>query len=262
MADTDRDFKEYKDLDELTGTVAKLEAAASSTIEPDPQFKISARKRILNSLPETSPEQIGHKRARVFYKRTTLRLTAVFTAFAVALSGVAFASTDSLPGDTLYPIKRAVEEGRVILSRNEEVRAAVYADLADRRLAETEALVKVKRTAKIDATLQLMGAEYDFAQAAVNKLPADKRERMLARLHATATRQQTTLDSFSKNKNISRAVVIRNLERVKKNRARVQELREQRRIERQQQLLERRQQRELQRQERLNQQKAKNRQTP
>jgi hypothetical protein len=262
MEDKDKDYEEYKefeDYDELASTIEKLEMTAAAPVGPDPQFKASARKRILNSLPENAPERISNKRARGYGRRTGLRLAAVFTAFALALSGVAFASNDSLPGDTLYPVKRVVEQGRVIAARNDESRASVYADLADKRLLEVQSLIKKNRHDRLDATLQLMGAEYDLAQASANKLPAEKREKMLARLETAVARQQTTLDGYSKNSKIPRAVIIRNLERIKQNRQRVRELRLQRQEERRQQIQERRQQRQQLRQKQM---PAKSKATP
>jgi hypothetical protein len=255
MEDKHKDYKEYGDYEDLADAIEKLETAAVSPIEPDPQFRASARKRILNSLPEVSPERSDRKRANIF-KKTAFRLAAAFTAIALALSGVAFASTDSLPDDTLYPVKRLVEQGRVVLTRNDEARAGVYADLADRRLAEIEALVKAKRTAKIETTLQLMGSEYDSAQAAANKLPTEKKERIMARLETAVTRQQTQLDGYSKNKTVPQAVINRNLERIKKNRERIRELRLERREERRQQIQERR------RQQRQKQMPVKSKATP
>jgi hypothetical protein len=223
-----KEYKDYEDYDDLKSAIDRLEAAAEIPVEPDPQFKVSARKRILNAFPEAAPAQEQRKRAHVYSRRTGLRLVAVFTAVALALSGVAFASNDSLPGDTLYPVKRAVEQGRVVIARNDQARAGVYADLADRRLKEIEALVKAKRTTKIDATLQLMGTQYDYAQAAGNRLPPAERDRLLARLETAVARQQALLDSYSKDRNVPQAVIVRNLERIKRNREIIRDLRRQR----------------------------------
>jgi hypothetical protein len=232
------EYKEYEDYRDLEQTIEKLETAAAEPVKPDPQFRASARKRLLNTLPEAAPAHPARRRPRSGYRVTAVRLVAAFMAITLAISGMAFASSDSLPGDTLYPVKRAVEQGRVVTARNDEARAAVYADLADNRLLEVESLVKKNRKDRIDMTLQLMGAEYDSAQAAAGKLPAAKREKMLARLEAAGARQQTLLDGYMNMKNLPRAVIIRNLDRIKQNRRRVRELRLERREERRQEIRE------------------------
>ncbi len=218
------EHKEYEDYDELKGTVKALESAATSPVEPDPQFKASARQRILNSLPESAGSQTARTSSMVWRQRMGLRLVAVFAAFAVALSGVAAASSGSLPGDTLYPVKRAVEQGRVLLARNDETRAEVYADLAEKRLTETETLVKNKRNKNVDATLQLMSGEYDLAQASIDRIPLENRERLLARLEKANSRQRRVLETYLRNPNVPRAMVVRTIARIEKNRATILEI--------------------------------------
>ncbi|MFA5866378.1 MAG: DUF5667 domain-containing protein [Actinomycetota bacterium] len=215
MKDKNKDYEEYKeyeDYEDLAKTVDALKTAATSPVEPDPRFKASARARVLGSLP--------------VHKRVGLRLAAVFAAFALALSGVAAASSNSLPGDTLYPVKRTVEQGRVFLERNDETRAEIYADLADKRLTETEALVRNKRNKNVDATLQLMGSEYDLAQASINRIPPERRERMLARLEKANARQMRVLQTYLKNTNVPRAVVVRALARIERNREMIREVKQ------------------------------------
>jgi hypothetical protein len=52
----------------------------------------------------------------------------------------ATASADSVPGDTLYPVKRLVEQGRLALSSN-STDVSLRLDFADRRLDEFETLL-------------------------------------------------------------------------------------------------------------------------
>jgi len=56
-------------------------------------------------------------------------------------AGIAFAAEDSLPGDTLYPVKVNVTEPvRVALARGDENQAQIEEKLLNRRLEETEQL--------------------------------------------------------------------------------------------------------------------------
>lgn len=59
---------------------------------------------------------------------------------ALAVSGVAAASTDSLPGDPLYSLKRSSELARISLASSEYSRGQLYLELAAKRLAEATAL--------------------------------------------------------------------------------------------------------------------------
>jgi hypothetical protein len=66
---------------------------------------------------------------------------AVCLVLAVAIIGTATASARSLPGDTLYPVKRLVEQGQLALT-SDGGEVTLRLDLAGRRLDEFESLLK------------------------------------------------------------------------------------------------------------------------
>lgn len=71
------------------------------------------------------------------------RFTAVLVILAVVFTsgvGVTFASTDALPGDTLYPVKEATEEVQQRLIFDEAKRAEFVIERTHRRLQEIERL--------------------------------------------------------------------------------------------------------------------------
>lgn len=70
------------------------------------------------------------------------RMAALLGGFAVvAASGsMAVASQNALPGDTLYPVKRAIENAHANLESSPQAKASVLLDNATTRLAEVEAL--------------------------------------------------------------------------------------------------------------------------
>lgn len=70
------------------------------------------------------------------------RLAAALGGFAVvaATGSMAMASQGALPGDVLYPVKRAIENAQTNLERDEADRAASLLAHAESRLAEIEAL--------------------------------------------------------------------------------------------------------------------------
>lgn len=69
---------------------------------------------------------------------------------ASALGGVAVASTDALPGDTLYGLKRGMEDLRLDLADNDADRGLVYLDHASTRLHEVRRLLEQQRSGALD----------------------------------------------------------------------------------------------------------------
>ncbi|MEV4191624.1 DUF5667 domain-containing protein [Streptomyces toxytricini] len=67
-----------------------------------------------------------------------------------AFSGVAAASTDSLPGDTLYPVKRGMEDLKLGMADEDADRGELYLDQASNRLSEARRLMERGRTGVLD----------------------------------------------------------------------------------------------------------------
>lgn len=67
-----------------------------------------------------------------------------------ALGGVAAASTDALPGDTLYGLKRGMEDMRLNFTDDDADRGKVYLDLASTRLQEARRLMERGRSGDLD----------------------------------------------------------------------------------------------------------------
>ena len=71
------------------------------------------------------------------------KFTASFIAFTLifsGFSGAAYASQNSLPGETLYGVKLLTEKTKVALTQDEINRAVLYLELAQKRLSELEEL--------------------------------------------------------------------------------------------------------------------------
>ncbi|MER7761234.1 DUF5667 domain-containing protein [Streptomyces sp. NPDC097619] len=67
-----------------------------------------------------------------------------------AFSGVAAASTDALPGDSLYPVKRGMEDIRLTMADDEGDRGELYLDQASTRLHEARRLMERDRAGALD----------------------------------------------------------------------------------------------------------------
>ncbi|MEU4012442.1 DUF5667 domain-containing protein [Streptomyces pseudogriseolus] len=67
-----------------------------------------------------------------------------------ALGGVAAASSDALPGDSLYGLKRGIEDVKLTLADGEDERGRVYLDQASTRLGEARRLMERDRAGSLD----------------------------------------------------------------------------------------------------------------
>ncbi|RKN41918.1 DUF5667 domain-containing protein [Streptomyces hoynatensis] len=67
-----------------------------------------------------------------------------------AFGGVAAASTDALPGDTLYGLKRGMEDLRLDFASGDIDRGRVYLDQASTRLNEARRLLERQRAGELD----------------------------------------------------------------------------------------------------------------
>ncbi|MFI6490487.1 DUF5667 domain-containing protein [Streptomyces sp. NPDC050564] len=67
-----------------------------------------------------------------------------------AFSGVAAASSDALPGDSLYGLKRGMEDIKLGLAHGDSDRGEVYLDQASTRLSEARRLMERGRSGQLD----------------------------------------------------------------------------------------------------------------
>ncbi len=73
---------------------------------------------------------------------------AVFILFA-GLFGTGLASAETVPGETLYPIKRAMESAQLALTSNQSNRLDLEEEFDRRRVTETEKLVEAGRSESV-----------------------------------------------------------------------------------------------------------------
>ncbi|WP_424213134.1 DUF5667 domain-containing protein [Streptomyces sp. BI20] len=113
----------------------------------------------------TAPDpQVPEQRGRGAHRATPLRklrprsrwakgLTAGGLTVGVAagaFSGVAAASTDALPGDSLYPVKRGMEDLRLGMADDDSDRGELFLDQASSRLSEARRLMERGRSGALD----------------------------------------------------------------------------------------------------------------
>ncbi|MFN8645092.1 MAG: DUF5667 domain-containing protein [Candidatus Binatia bacterium] len=109
------------------------------------------------------------RRPAAAWPRLALRLTAAVVAVALGLGSAVVASANDVPGDALYPVKRAAESARMALTFDPGRRAAYHLELASLRISELRSLVNRGRSPSagvVEALIdQLLAAEEDATTA-------------------------------------------------------------------------------------------------
>ncbi|MGW1163490.1 DUF5667 domain-containing protein [Streptomyces sp. NPDC002513] len=142
----------------------------------DPEVKVVQRARLVAAMEAmlqegaggeaadpSVPEQRGHRargahRAHPLGKlRPRTRLTKGLAAgglsvgvAAASFGGVAAASSDALPGDSLYGLKRGIEDVRLGMAEGDNERGQLYLDQASVRLNEARRLMERGRAGQLD----------------------------------------------------------------------------------------------------------------
>ncbi|MFI2670499.1 DUF5667 domain-containing protein [Streptomyces albidoflavus] len=123
--------------------VAAMEAMAGSA--PDP------------SVPEQRSGRGAHRASPLRKLRPRSRLTKGLAASGLtvgvaagAFGGVAAASSDALPGDSLYGLKRGMEDIKLGMAGDAADRGGIYLDHASTRLSEARRLMERGRSGSLD----------------------------------------------------------------------------------------------------------------
>lgn len=143
----------------LTGALALVGRVAALPDEPAPtdEFRVGLRAMLLAKIERDGVDaplsqdhtvsipsrQVGQALADATHPRRpsrTSRLRLVLlggvTVGAVALSGVSAASSDALPGDALYQVKRSAEQAQLLVAGSDHGRGSLHLDFARLRLRE------------------------------------------------------------------------------------------------------------------------------
>lgn len=138
--------------------VAERLCEAAAELQPSPAFQTSLRTSLMTEaatvLTATAPPVTARAHRRqisfpVATRRAAIAVAALATTF--GLVGMTTASASALPGDTLYPVKRGVENARLALKRGDSERGAFRLELAANRVAEANGLVEHR---SVPATLE------------------------------------------------------------------------------------------------------------
>jgi hypothetical protein len=139
----------------------------------------------------------GHRRRAAAGRRRAVAAAALVGFVVVSGTGVAAAAESSaaLPGDTLYPLKRAGEQVQLVLATSPQAKGTEHLVLAKHRLDEVRALLHdhpggTTVTPVVTSTLATMDAETRVGA----RLIAENGDRQdMSKLNAWATAQRETL---------------------------------------------------------------------
>jgi hypothetical protein len=126
--------------------IARLVARTTAQLRPNPAYQRRLRGRVMNQYVAMReglmPVPVGTAQREM----GRIGRSVLYASFGLALSAtaVAAASTQSLPGDTLYPVKLQIEQVRINIAPA-SVKPALAAAALDERLSEVEELATAGR---------------------------------------------------------------------------------------------------------------------
>jgi hypothetical protein len=200
--------------EELEPLLRAAQAVRSAPrITPAATFRQGARARMLNKIqartPVTTPDRASQReglldrlRLRVALPVTvrSLSLPALAAITIIVLLGmmsvgVVYASSESLPGDSLYPVKLAGERVRLALSPGHAAQARLHLRLAGERLHEAARLTEMEREDDVETLMNKYVEEIEAASRILRSQDADGRDVTLLskRLREHLAQQQAVL---------------------------------------------------------------------
>jgi hypothetical protein len=140
----------YPDLaEELRPALEAAQAAQSARVETiPPQAMRHSRERLLAAGAQLRPRR-RFALLPIGLPRAALAALAVTVALLLGWSGLRGASAEALPGDPLYPIKRADENMRLQLSLSSTARRSLESSYIQRRAEEVSSLLGLGRVALV-----------------------------------------------------------------------------------------------------------------
>ena len=143
-------YPEYAaELEPLLHTVVATKKALA--IQPRPEFKAEARYQFRLALQKVEPKR------RLPFLGWQPRWAIAMVALLVLLlagGGTVAAAGDSVPDSLLYPVKLATEQVRLKLTPSNMGKAELYAELADRRVAEMVYMVNEGKPEQVELTAE------------------------------------------------------------------------------------------------------------
>jgi hypothetical protein len=155
-----------EDLSPLVGTARAAREAFRLEVPPF----LAARHAAALGLTSVSPLERGRSRRR--HRVAVVLLAATLGLLLMGGAAVA-ASGSALPGQALYPVKKAVEKVELALTNGPSGRAKLHLEFAQRRLEELQALLEKRRNGESVNVGAAMSAYKDEVAQAEDAVAAD-----------------------------------------------------------------------------------------
>jgi hypothetical protein len=168
-------------------------------------FARNSKIRLLNRLRAAQTPTKAAKPRMLATKQLSWRparaIATLLIAFALLLTstGVARASSDALPGDVLYPVKRGVEEIRLAVTFNESGDAELLNAFTTERVDEIEALILAGRDEYLDDALEDYEVMLERLVAQVTQLSQSEDQKSLDQLAFGLSHQVEVLERVKAN---------------------------------------------------------------
>lgn len=193
--------------EELAGLLmAARQLRDAPPVQPSPDFQRAARARLAHRLaPRPAPGRLpvwagwlSSWRRRV-QPQAALRWAAAAVLVIAFLAGgtAAYASTEAVPGDGLYPLKRTLEQVRLAVALSSADRLALHLQFAERRLREAEALRQLGRTEALEQARDDYEAEREWLAQNLAGLTPDQAGAFAEALSAHEARYQAVFSSVT-----------------------------------------------------------------
>lgn len=167
---------------------AALSVKDVSSIEPRTEFQRMAKARLLSAVA-AKKEKEGRRRLPLWnWQQRWAVALAVVLALVMMGGGTVAASTNSLPGDVLYPVKTTTERVQAFFTFGKEAKANLCMRFAERRIVEIEALAERERNIP-ESVLSVMSAETDRAIALANQNGSFNKETIARLMRLTAAQK-------------------------------------------------------------------------
>lgn len=187
--------------DELRPLLEVAQCLQTKKVTPSPEFRMRARSRLLQEMRRPEPALRPRRSILDWFRPLAPALKPVI-AVALVIAGLSAAGTTtiyaaqgSLPQDTLYPVKRGVENLQLVLTPDNADKARLNANLAERRVEEAVAQAKLGR--EIDASaLQSSAAHIDAAVRHIAAARPEQARELLGGLSRSSLNEQLELDEI------------------------------------------------------------------
>jgi len=160
-------------------------------IQPRPEFKARARYQLGSAFREVKPKR------RFFFLRWQPRWATAVAAVLILLLGggsTVAAAGSSMPDDLLYPVKLATEQVQLTLIRSNMGRAELYAELADRRVAEIIYMADKGDAQQVEVIAQRLDKHLVMVAGLGSVLESDGAPRGQVQLQAPVLSEETPGD--------------------------------------------------------------------